>query len=496
MEGGAPSPPGGGGRGARRIPAATERRPPLGTVVRRSVSGYVSARSALQLGCRGSPLHEARHLQRRARAVPRPSSAASPRRRSRPRWRQWNERGMTDRATWRRCGAAGFLGANQPGRVRRRRRRLPLRRHHHGGARRPARACADGLAALRHLLPYLTDLRQRRAEAPLRPGRDPRRHPARPRHDRAGHRLRPRQRADARAPRRRSLRHQRRQDVHLQRPDRRPVHRRLPRPIPTPTRRTAASACSWSRPARPASCKGRKLDKLGLRGQDTSELAFEDCRVPASNLLGAEGQGFKMLMEKLQQERLCIAVGSLASCRRALDDTVDYVKQRHAFGQPIAAFQNTQFKLAELATEVEIGQAFIDKLLAAHVRGDEIVTEVSMAKWWTTDLQKRLTSRVRAAPRRLRLHARVPDRHGLRRRRRAVDLRRHQRDHESDHRPAHGIGVTASRPAHPKAGASSRTPNLLPRSHQPGMSTRSGGARHLPAQFTNRHGGIHHAQQT
>jgi acyl-CoA dehydrogenase len=142
----------------------------------------------------------------------------------------------------------------------------------------------------------------------------------------------------------------------------------------------------------PGFIRGRKLDKIGLRGQDTSELAFEDCRVPVANRLGAEGQGFAMLMEKLQQERLIIAVSSIVSCRRALHDTIDYVKQRRAFGQPIAAFQNTQFTLAELATEVEIGQAFIDKLLAAHVRGDEIVSEVSMAKWWVTDLQKRLTS--------------------------------------------------------------------------------------------------------
>ena len=142
----------------------------------------------------------------------------------------------------------------------------------------------------------------------------------------------------------------------------------------------------------PGFVRGRKLDKLGLRGQDTSELAFEDCRVPVANLLGEEGQGFRMLMEKLQQERLTISVASVASCRRALDDTIAYTKERRAFGQPIAAFQNTQFKLAELATEVEIGQAFVDKLLVAHVRGDEIVSEVSMAKWWTTDLQKRLTS--------------------------------------------------------------------------------------------------------
>jgi len=142
----------------------------------------------------------------------------------------------------------------------------------------------------------------------------------------------------------------------------------------------------------PGFVRGKKLDKLGLRGQDTSELFFEDCRVPAANLLGREGQGFKMLMQQLQQERLVIAITAVASCRRALDDTVVYVKERRAFGKPIAAFQNTQFTLAELATQVEVGQAFVDRLLVAHVRGDDIVTEVSMAKWWTTDLQKRLTS--------------------------------------------------------------------------------------------------------
>jgi acyl-CoA dehydrogenase len=141
----------------------------------------------------------------------------------------------------------------------------------------------------------------------------------------------------------------------------------------------------------PGCVRGRKLEKLGLAAQDTSEIFFEDCRVPRANLLGQEGQGFKMLMEKLQQERLCIGVSAVASCRRALDDTVAYVKQRHAFGQPIAAFQNTQFTLAELATQVEIGQAFVDKLTLAHIRGDDVVSEVSMAKWWTTDLQKRLT---------------------------------------------------------------------------------------------------------
>ncbi len=138
--------------------------------------------------------------------------------------------------------------------------------------------------------------------------------------------------------------------------------------------------------------RGRNLEKLGLKGQDTSELSFRDCRVPVANLLGQEGQGFKQLMNQLQQERLSIAVSSMACCRRSLDDTVAYVKERTAFGKRIAAFQNTQFKLAELATEVEIGQAFVDRLLAAHVRGDDIVTEVSMGKYWVTDLQKRVAS--------------------------------------------------------------------------------------------------------
>jgi acyl-CoA dehydrogenase len=145
-------------------------------------------------------------------------------------------------------------------------------------------------------------------------------------------------------------------------------------------------------PDAPGFVRGQNLKKLGLKGQDTSELFFEDCRVPVENVLGQEGQGFKMLMQKLQQERLCIGIGSMASSRRALDDTLAYVKERKAFDQPIASFQNTQFKLAEFATEIEVGQSFVDKLLVAHVRGDEIVSEVSMAKWWTSDLQKRLTS--------------------------------------------------------------------------------------------------------
>jgi acyl-CoA dehydrogenase len=135
--------------------------------------------------------------------------------------------------------------------------------------------------------------------------------------------------------------------------------------------------------------RGRNLEKIGLKGQDTSELFFEDCRVPVENLLGREGSGFKLLMQKLQQERLVIAIGSMASVRRSLDDTIAYVKERSAFGQTIGSFQNTQFKLAELETEYELGQAFVDRLLVSHVRGDDLVKEVSMAKWWCSDLQKK-----------------------------------------------------------------------------------------------------------
>lgn len=142
----------------------------------------------------------------------------------------------------------------------------------------------------------------------------------------------------------------------------------------------------------PGFVRGRNLEKLGLKGQDTSELFFQDCRVPVENLLGQEGQGFKMLMRQLQQERLSIADGCIVSCRRSLDDTIAYVKERRAFGQNIAAFQNTQFNLAELATEVEIGQAFVDKLLVAHERGEELVKEVSMAKYWVTDLWKKVAA--------------------------------------------------------------------------------------------------------
>ena len=139
--------------------------------------------------------------------------------------------------------------------------------------------------------------------------------------------------------------------------------------------------------------KARRLEKLGLKGQDTGEIFLEDCRIPADAILGGEGRGFRMMMEGLQQERLVVALGVIASCRRSLEDTVEYVKQRKAFGQPIAAFQNTQFRIAEMATEIELAQSLVDRVTAAHVAGEEVVTEVSMAKWWATELHKSLTSR-------------------------------------------------------------------------------------------------------
>ncbi len=136
----------------------------------------------------------------------------------------------------------------------------------------------------------------------------------------------------------------------------------------------------------PGFVKGKKLEKMGMASQDTSELAFEDCRVPVANLLGSEGGGFMYLMQKLQQERMCVAIGSQATAERVLADTVIYVKERSAFGRPISKFQNTRFKLAECAAKVEVGRAFLDKLVAEHLAGKYLVKESSMAKMWQSEM--------------------------------------------------------------------------------------------------------------
>lgn len=138
--------------------------------------------------------------------------------------------------------------------------------------------------------------------------------------------------------------------------------------------------------------RGKKLEKVGMHSSDTGELIFEDAKVPVDNLLGEEGKGFYYLMEKLQQERLMVAIETQAESERCLELTIDYVKTRQAFGKPIANFQNTQFKLAEMATEIDIGRTYIDHLTQRHIAGADIVKEVSMAKWWLSDLAKRVST--------------------------------------------------------------------------------------------------------
>ncbi|MCD6585844.1 MAG: acyl-CoA dehydrogenase family protein [Desulfobacteraceae bacterium] len=133
--------------------------------------------------------------------------------------------------------------------------------------------------------------------------------------------------------------------------------------------------------------KGTNLKKIGMRAQDTSELFFDECRVPVENLLGAEGEGFKYLMHNLQQERLVLGIGAYAAAEGALDITIDYVKGRKLFGKTLGKFQNTRFTLAEIATKVQLARSFLDDLIPRHMAGEDVVREVSMAKYWLTELQ-------------------------------------------------------------------------------------------------------------
>ncbi len=139
--------------------------------------------------------------------------------------------------------------------------------------------------------------------------------------------------------------------------------------------------------------RGRNLDKIGQHAQDTAELFFDDVAVPVTNLLGAEGEGFLQLVANLPQERLSIAAVGVAAAQAALGWTLDYVQQRHAFGQPIGSFQNTRFVLAEVATEVEMAQTYVDRCVRALNAGDLTAEEAAMAKWWCTELQKRSVDR-------------------------------------------------------------------------------------------------------
>ncbi len=135
--------------------------------------------------------------------------------------------------------------------------------------------------------------------------------------------------------------------------------------------------------------RGRNLDKIGLHSQDTAELFFNEVRVPVANLLGDEGKAFSYLTANLAQERLSIGVMGVASARAALGWTVDYVKERRAFGQPIASFQNTKFVLAEVKTEVDIAQAYVDQCVTRLNAGTLSPAEAAQAKYWCTELQQR-----------------------------------------------------------------------------------------------------------
>ncbi|WP_313405259.1 acyl-CoA dehydrogenase family protein [Aeromicrobium sp.] len=135
--------------------------------------------------------------------------------------------------------------------------------------------------------------------------------------------------------------------------------------------------------------RGRNLDKMGLKAQDTAELFFDNVRVPVENLLGTEGHGFIHLMEKLPQERLTISVVAAAACRTMIDMTLEYVKSRKAFGKPIGSFQNTRFTLAELETEQRIAQVFVDRSIEELNAGTLTIEDAAAGKWWTTELQKK-----------------------------------------------------------------------------------------------------------
>ena len=140
----------------------------------------------------------------------------------------------------------------------------------------------------------------------------------------------------------------------------------------------------------PGFARGRNLDKVGLKAQDTAELFFDEVRVPGRNLVGTAGGGFVHLMNALPQERLSIAVVAVAAARKILDITLDYCKQRTAFGTAIGSFQHNRFVLAEMETEISIAEQYIDRAVLEHNAGRFDVKDAAMAKWWTTELQKRV----------------------------------------------------------------------------------------------------------
>ncbi|EKA61619.1 acyl-CoA dehydrogenase family protein [Janibacter hoylei] len=136
--------------------------------------------------------------------------------------------------------------------------------------------------------------------------------------------------------------------------------------------------------------KGQPLDKVGQPESDTSELFFDNVRVPADRLLGPEGMGFISMMQKLPQERLGNAVGCVAHAQQILEETIEYTKERKAFGQPIGSFQHNKFKIAELVTSLEVAQAYVDDCVAAHAEGKLSAVDAAKAKWWAAETQSKV----------------------------------------------------------------------------------------------------------
>jgi alkylation response protein AidB-like acyl-CoA dehydrogenase len=139
--------------------------------------------------------------------------------------------------------------------------------------------------------------------------------------------------------------------------------------------------------------RGRNLEKIGQHSQDTAELSFADVHVPAENLLGEEGEGFRYLVSNLPQERLSIAASAVAAAEAALDWTLEYVRERKAFGQPIGSFQASRFTLAEVRGEVDVARAYVDRCAQALDAGELTAEDAATAKWWCTDLQGRAIDR-------------------------------------------------------------------------------------------------------
>jgi alkylation response protein AidB-like acyl-CoA dehydrogenase len=140
----------------------------------------------------------------------------------------------------------------------------------------------------------------------------------------------------------------------------------------------------------PGFVRGRKLEKSGQHEADTAELFFEDVRLPAANVLGEPGEGFRYMMERLPLERLSSACGNLAHAHATLRTTLDYVRERRAFGQPVGSFQANRFLLAELVTMVDVTQAYVDRCLEAHIAGELDAVDTAKLKWWTADVQNKV----------------------------------------------------------------------------------------------------------